>query len=83
MPKAGLDLRSASVAYSDMVGVLSTQCTNLKLVDSSSPSSSYLINKLTGNGICFGSLMPKAGAALPASDIDVIRAWIGLGALNN
>ena len=43
---------------------------------SGDPRASYLVNKLTGNGLCSGSRMPKTGAALSAAEIDTVRAWI-------
>ena len=39
------------------------------------PGSSYLINKLTGSGICGGSPMPPGGH-LPDAAIATITAWI-------
>jgi hypothetical protein len=75
-PQAGLDLSSASVAQADLVGVTAEQCTGKKLVLPGDPAQSYLINKLTGVGMCSGSQMPKGKPALSAADIDTIRAWI-------
>lgn len=46
-------------------------------------ASSYLVNKLTGVGMCSGSVMPKAGGELAPAQIDVIRAWISAGAADN
>jgi hypothetical protein len=42
-------------------------------------NSSYLINKLTGLNMCFGSKMPKFGSLSP-TEIDTVRAWIDSGA---
>ncbi len=47
------------------------------------PGSSYLVDKLVGANLCSGGQMPLRGAALPASQIDLIRTWICQGALNN
>jgi hypothetical protein len=47
------------------------------------PSKSYLVNKLTGDGICAGTQMPARGQSLPAGQIDLIRGWICQGAPNN
>ena len=53
------------------------------LVDPGSPSTSYLMQKLLGTDICTGTQMPKAGASLPSGDIDLIAAWICVGAPDN
>jgi hypothetical protein len=46
-----------------------------------SVSTSYLVNKLTGVGMCSGSQMPLTGS-LSSSQVDQIRAWICNGAPN-
>jgi hypothetical protein len=80
-PSEGLDLSSASVAFAALVNVKTGQCGGAKLrVVPGDPSASYLVNKLTGVGMCSGSVMPKAGGELSAAQIDVVRAWIGAGA---
>jgi hypothetical protein len=79
--QANLDLSSAAVARAALVNVTTDQCSgSKKRVVPGSPSTSYLVNKLTGVGMCSGSVMPKAGSELTAAQIDVIRAWIGSGA---
>lgn len=82
-PKAGLDLRSATVAFMELDGGSSIQCTNQLLVQPGQPEASYLINKLTGNGMCSGGIMPKGAPAMSSMQIDVVRAWIANGALDN
>ncbi len=47
------------------------------------PGRSYVIDKLQGTNLCGGGQMPLRGAALPSSQIDLIRAWICNGAPNN
>jgi hypothetical protein len=47
------------------------------------PARSYLMNKLTGIDICFGTEMPKAGSRLPQADLDAVASWICSGAANN
>ena len=79
-PSEGLNLETASIGYSQLVGVVSQQCTNRKRVVASDVPASYLVNKLTGVGMCSGSQMPKAGGGLSVSDLDVIRAGIYSGA---
>lgn len=82
-PAADLDMSSATVTYAELVGVLSIQCSNQQLVAPGQPGSSYLVNKLTGMGMCSGSRMPKQAAAFTTTQVDVVRAWIGNGAPNN
>jgi hypothetical protein len=48
-----------------------------------SVATSYLVNKLTGQGLCSGNLMPPNGGPLSSTQLDLIRAWICNGAPNN
>jgi hypothetical protein len=65
-----------------LVNVATPQCTPSRMrVAPGSPSTSYLINKLTGTGMCSGLRMPRNRAALGTADMDVIRGWISGGAL--
>jgi hypothetical protein len=80
-PSAGLTLTTGA-SYRELVGV-SASCGGGVLVQSSSPTTSYLINKLTGTGICSGVRMPRGGTALSTTEIDTVRQWIAAGALNN
>jgi hypothetical protein len=80
-PAENLDLSAPSVAFAALVNVRSGQCGGAKFrVLPGDPAASYLIAKLTGIGMCSGSVMPKAGSELSPAQIDVIRAWIGSGA---
>ncbi|MFV8751151.1 MXAN_6577-like cysteine-rich protein [Nannocystaceae bacterium ST9] len=79
---AGLTLTQGN-SYADLVGVASSQCANKDRVVPGQPGASYLMNKLQGVDLCFGTKMPKAGASLSASDIATISEWICRGALNN
>jgi hypothetical protein len=80
-PSENLDLSTASVAFAAMVNMRASQCGGSKFrVVPGDPAASYLIAKLTGVGMCSGSVMPKAGGELTPAQIDVIRAWIGTGA---
>lgn len=82
-PAQGLDLGSASVSYSNLVNVASSQCTATKRVLPNAPDQSYLVWKLKGTGPCFfGTRMPK-GQQLSAADQNTIQSWISLGAPNN
>jgi hypothetical protein len=54
------------------------------LVSPGSIQNSYLMNKLTGVGMCPGSMqMPRLGSPLPAKEIQTIADWICTGAPNN
>jgi hypothetical protein len=80
-PSASLTLTTGA-SYRELVGV-SASCGGGVLVQSSSPTTSYLINKLTGTTLCSGVRMPRGGPYLSATEIDTIRQWIAAGALNN
>ena len=58
-------------------------CSGKVLVVPSNVASSYLVNKLTGTGMCAGTQMPKGGAALSTAQVDAVRAWICRGAKND
>ena len=75
-----LDLRSGR-AYDDLVNVLSTRTTQ-PLVSPGDVANSYLISKLEGPGVT-GGRMPLGAAPLDATDLQNIKNWIALGALNN
>jgi len=77
-PQAGLDLTAAS-ARANLVGVASSTCSGRTRVVAGNVSSSYLVNKLTGVGMCSGSEMPK-GAKLAAGKVDMVKSWICNGA---
>ncbi|MFO7562492.1 MAG: hypothetical protein R6X02_07600 [Enhygromyxa sp.] len=81
-PAAGLDLR-AGFAYADLVGVPSSQCDDRLLVAPGQPGASYLIDKLLGVDMCFGTKMPKAAPAFSAEQIAMISEWICRGALDD
>lgn len=80
-PAASLTLVLGS-AYAELVGVPAS-CGTSPLVDPGAVDNSYLINKLTGVALCSGTQMPKMGEALPAAEIDLIRAWICRGAADD
>jgi hypothetical protein len=82
MPKANLLLTSGK-AYASLVNAPSSACSGKIEVVPGSVERSYLMNKLTGVGMCAGTLMPKAGSPLPGNQVDLFRAWICNGAPNN
>ena len=79
-PSAGLNLEEAN-SYAMLVGIQSGQDAGLQRVEAGDPNNSYLVQKLEGTASS-GQQMPP-GAALPQSEIDVIRQWITDGALDD
>lgn len=80
-PKERLNLM-AGVAYDQIVDVAAEQCTARMRVAPGDPSESYLLDKLLGVDLCFGSMMPKSGSVSTA-DIETISNWICAGAPND
>jgi hypothetical protein len=58
------------------VGVAANECDNRLRVAAGAPENSYLINKLTGQGLCSGERMPRGRPALSTAQIDTVSAWI-------
>jgi hypothetical protein len=79
---AGLDLRLGN-AYANLVNVPSSQCNNRLLVAPGQPNASYLMDKLQGVNLCFGTSMPKAAPSLSAAQLAAISEWICRGAEDN
>jgi hypothetical protein len=71
-----LDLSTSAKAQAALVDVASKECTNKKRVLSGDAAQSYLLNKLTGSGMCSGSQMPKGGTPLNNAELDTVRSWI-------
>ncbi len=83
LPQEGLEL-AASVSYRELVGQPSSQCSDgRERVVPGDPAASYLISKLTGVDMCYGTLMPKRGQNLSAEDLATISAWICAGAADD
>jgi hypothetical protein len=81
---AGSLALSAGAAYGALGNVAaSSSCTSLVRVSPSAAGRSYLMNKLTGTGICSGTQMPKTGTSLSAAQLQIISTWICEGAPNN
>lgn len=81
-PQEGMDL-SAGAAFGSLVNVSASQCGSRLRVAPGDPAASYLMDKLLGVDLCYGSQMPKIGVSLAKNDIDRIGAWICNGAQNN
>lgn len=73
---------SSAGAYASLVGVPSG-CGDAAFVEPGDVSSSYLMNKLTGIGLCGGTKMPKGGAPFTQAQLDLVGSWICAGAQNN
>lgn len=72
----------AAVAYDVLVDVPSG-CNGMDFVEPGDVSASYLMNKLTGSGMCGGTKMPKGGAPFTQEQLDLIGSWICAGAEDN
>jgi len=71
----------ASGGIADQIGVLATECCNQSVViDPGHPESSYLLNKLSGRGLCDGVQMPIGRAPFSASELQLLTDWICQGA---
>lgn len=78
-PAGALLLESGS-AHAELVGVASSCPDRRLLVDPGDADGSYLVQKITGAGICQGGRMPLTGPGLSAAQIDAIRGWVCGGA---
>ena len=76
-PAADLSLEGDFAAR--IVGVASGQRPDRKLVDPGNPDDSYLLLKVRGDDSIVLQQMPP-GEALPAEQMEIIRAWIAAGA---
>jgi len=81
-PKAKLLLTSGK-SYANLVNVASSACAGKIRVKPGVVDQSYLMNKLTGIGMCAGTQMPKVGGGLSNAELDLFRAWICNNAPNN
>jgi hypothetical protein len=77
---AGLRLDAAN-SYVSLVGVSSVERPGVLRVAPGDANNSYLIHKIEGTSGIVGQRMPAGLPPLPQSDIDIIRQWIGEGAL--
>lgn len=70
--------------YQALVNVVAADCPDKRvIVKPGDPSSSYLVEKLLGAGMCSGARMPLRGTPLSDADMATIEAWICQGAANN
>jgi hypothetical protein len=78
---AHLDLTEGK-AYAALVGATAFQCDRARVVPGDLDES-YLVSKLTGNGMCSGTLMPKADMSLSDEELDLVFGWICAGAADD
>lgn len=78
---AGLALDSG-VAHGNIVDVPSTQ-SSLDRIEPNDPGASYLFLKVIDDPSITGSRMPRGGAPLSQTQIDLLRDWIERGAPND
>ncbi len=77
----GLDLSTPALAYSTTVGVSANCCPSETYFVPNDAVGSYIYNKLTAASPTCGNPMPLVGNF--PGDVNVLRAWIEAGALNN
>jgi hypothetical protein len=78
----GLQLDAAH-SYDLLVGVPSTEKPAVLRVEAGDPTSSYIIQKLTGAPGIVGNQMPLGQSPLPAAQITAIQQWIANGAMKS
>jgi len=78
----GFDLSDEASSFDSFVDVESSQAPPKVRVAPNDVEGSYLVNKLTGEGMAPGTLLMPFGATQPLCDarIDGVRAWIEAGA---
>ena len=82
-PSAGLNLKAGS-AFTQLVGVASSNNPGAVRVIPGNASGSYLVQKLEGAAGIVGLRMPRNGPPfLTDAQITIIRDWITAGAPNN
>jgi hypothetical protein len=82
-PPVGLNLLHG-VAYANLVGTPSTQRAGLLRVAPGDPENSYIVHKLEGRSGIVGLRMPRNdGPFLTDGQMDILKRWIELGALDN
>lgn len=85
MPQAGQNL-SVGNAYAAIVDVPSMDVPSMDRIEPGDPARSYLVHKIRGTFANVGGTgvrMPAGRGELPQNEIDIIRAWVQAGALNN
>lgn len=84
-PQAGQNLTPGQ-AFANTVDVASVELPSMDRVEPGDPERSYLVHKIQGTHLTVGGSgdqMPLGLGMLAQQQIDVIRAWIRMGAANN
>jgi uncharacterized protein (TIGR03118 family) len=84
----GVQNLTAGHTYASVVGVASIEQPSLLRIKPNDPANSYLIQKIEGAPGITGSRMPfgcgsAANPCLDQATIDMFKAWVSQGALNN
>jgi uncharacterized protein (TIGR03118 family) len=79
----GVQNLTAGNTFASIVNVASIEQPSLKRIAPGDPDHSYLVQKIEGAAGITGQRMPLGGPFLAQSDIDLVRAWVAQGALNN
>jgi mono/diheme cytochrome c family protein len=79
----GVQNLTAGNTFAAIVGVASIEQPALKKVAPGDPDHSYLVQKIEGAASISGARMPFGGPFLTQAEINLVRAWIAQGALNN
>jgi hypothetical protein len=87
---AGATVPSAQIdaIFAQNVNVFAKKAPTMRLIEPSSPETSFLMHKIDGTFMCedvkcegdCGALMPKDAAALSSEERDIVRRWIAQGA---
>jgi hypothetical protein len=77
-PTGGMNL-SAGAAYGNIVGVPSTERSDLHRIEPGDPNRSYLVKKIRGDADIVGSPMPLIGSLTDAQR-QVVIEWVRRGA---
>jgi hypothetical protein len=71
----------ADGAIAQQVGIPSIECCGeLKLIEPGHPERSYVLRKLSGQGLCGGAQMPLERPAFSSVDLQTVADWICQGA---
>jgi len=84
-PQLGMNLSEGS-ARQAIVNVPSVEVPTLMRIKPGLPDSSYLVHKIQGTQASVGGSggqMPFGASPLTQAQVDTIRSWVSVGALNN
>lgn len=79
--QGGLTMTTASVAYANLVNVVSPNSGEVRVIPGDA-ANSYLVKKLEGTQ-SVGAQMPLGASPLNTTDLQNIKNWINQGAKNN